>query len=249
MQYLIEDFIYDTNACASRRHAFELYTKAVAKLGFDSAIYTFITDHYAANQKAGHGIQNNYPEDWMKHYWSRGYDKIDPVVKHAFTTSSAFSWKEIERSNRLSSAQKKILHESCDAGLNCGVGIPLYGPRGEIAGVGLACETPDVDVTSIVLHRLKLLTEQFHLVYCSLDSEVEDATAMPSLTRREIEILKWWAAGKTSDEIATIINRSKDSVKWHVRNIYIKLEANSRILAVSKAIRLGIIQLDSADIL
>jgi DNA-binding CsgD family transcriptional regulator len=70
----------------------------------------------------------------------------------------------------------------------------------------------------------------------------------PRLTQREIEILKWWAAGKTSDEIALIVNCSKSNIKFHVNNIYLKLCANTKILAVTKAIRLGLVPLDCVKV-
>lgn len=247
MHYMIEDFIVDTNACLSRMEAFELYKEAISRLGFDSAVYTFITDHNGANQKAGHGIQSNYPEDWMKYYKSNGYEKIDPVVQHAFATASAFTWKDVEETRILSAAQKKLMREAKDAGLNAGVGIPLYGARGEIAGVGLANKTKDVMVDRSILSQIRFITEQFHLVYCLLETS-KNTTHVPRLTPKELEILKWWAIGKTAEEVALILGSTGSNVRWHIRNIYEKLEANSRILAISKAIRLGIIQMDAINI-
>ena len=86
MAYLIEEFIEDTNACTSREEAFDLYQKAISQFGFDSAVYTFITDHKAADIKAKHAVQCNFPEDWMKHYVANDYQDIDPAIVYAFRT-------------------------------------------------------------------------------------------------------------------------------------------------------------------
>jgi len=242
MKYMIEDFIHETNVASSHDEVFSLYRKAIENFGYDSSIYTFITDHPNVNQKAGHGVKNNYPEDWMKHYFEKGYSKIDPVVANALKGTPIFTWDKLVSLPYITKEQKKILNEAEDSGLRNGIGIPLYSPKGEIAGVGLASTSsekynPDRDI----LCKLKILTEQFHSVYCSLSAIKNDYENEVKLSNREIEIMKWWAVGKTADEISTILGCTKSNVKFHISNIYNKLEANTKIYALSKAVRLGII--------
>lgn len=52
------------------------------------------------------------------------------------------------------------------------------------------------------------------------------------LTKREKEILKYIALGKTNDEIARKLNISILTVKTHVRNIYNKIKVPNRIQAI-----------------
>jgi len=52
------------------------------------------------------------------------------------------------------------------------------------------------------------------------------------LTKREKEILKYIALGKTNDEIAGKLNISVLTVKTHVRNIYNKISVPNRIQAI-----------------
>lgn len=61
------------------------------------------------------------------------------------------------------------------------------------------------------------------------------------LSSRELHILKHFTDGKTKKEIATCVDRSIHTVDTHIRSIYKKLKVNSRAVAVSKAIALGII--------
>jgi len=246
VQHVIDDFVAATNAASTREEVFVLYQGAIRKFGYDSALYTFGTDHPSANQKAGSGIRCNFPDDWMKHYLANGYDKIDPVTLTIIGGSNAFTWEQLGRSPSLSKRQTVILQESREAGLNNGIGVPLYGARGEIAGVGLASvDHGRIQVDQNTLSRLQLITQQFHLSYCSLSAQEFCEVKGPGLTKREVEILKWWAGGKTADEIAQILNCSRPTIKFHVKNIYAKLEANTKILAVTKAIRLGLIPLES----
>lgn len=65
----------------------------------------------------------------------------------------------------------------------------------------------------------------------------------PELTRREVEVLKLLAEGTSNREIAEKLHLSIHTVRKHVQNISTKLEAHSKLEAVSKAIRLGIIRL------
>ena len=246
MAYLIEEFIEDTNACSNREEAFELYQKAIGQFGFDSAVYTFITDHKAADIKAKHAVQCNFPEDWMKHYVANDYQSIDPAIVYAFRTRFAFSWDDLQKKEFITKTQRNILNQAQEAGLNDGVGIPIYGPGGEMAGVGLAGSTKGINPDKAMLSKLKLFTEQLHMVYCSLDGDtvLETNPTTEPLTARETEVLKWWAVGKTKEEIGMILNCSQSNIKRHIESIYKKLNANSQILAVIKAIHLGYIQLD-----
>lgn len=63
-----------------------------------------------------------------------------------------------------------------------------------------------------------------------------------SLNEREIEALTWAARGKTSAEIAQILDVTKRTVDFHVDNARIKLGAASRIEAAVKAFSGGLIE-------
>jgi RNA polymerase sigma factor (sigma-70 family) len=56
---------------------------------------------------------------------------------------------------------------------------------------------------------------------------------MDSLTDRELEVLEWVKAGKTNQEIATILNISQNTVKSHLKRIYKKLNVSKRAQAVA----------------
>lgn len=59
------------------------------------------------------------------------------------------------------------------------------------------------------------------------------------LSKREVECLRWAAVGKTDVEIALILNRSCATVRFHIHNAAIKLEAVNRSQTVFKATQLG----------
>jgi DNA-binding NarL/FixJ family response regulator len=63
------------------------------------------------------------------------------------------------------------------------------------------------------------------------------------LTSREKEILMWVKEGKSTWEISSIIGVSKDTVKFHMKKIFHKLNASSRSQAISVAIANKLIDL------
>lgn len=62
------------------------------------------------------------------------------------------------------------------------------------------------------------------------------------LTEREHEILMELSKGLSYSAIGREIFLSEDGVRHHVRNIYRKLQVNSKAEAVSKGIKIGLIQ-------
>ncbi|MEM1048417.1 MAG: LuxR C-terminal-related transcriptional regulator [Pseudomonadota bacterium] len=63
----------------------------------------------------------------------------------------------------------------------------------------------------------------------------------PLLTRREIEVLHWIAAGKSNAEQALILNISANTVSYHLKNIFRKLDVSSRASAVRVATSMGLL--------
>jgi LuxR family maltose regulon positive regulatory protein len=61
------------------------------------------------------------------------------------------------------------------------------------------------------------------------------------LSERETEILRLVAAGRSNPEIADLLYLSLNTVKWHVKNLYSKLDVHSRIEAAARAQELGLL--------
>jgi len=55
-----------------------------------------------------------------------------------------------------------------------------------------------------------------------------------NITRREIEILSLMAKGNLNKEIAGQLNISTETVKKHLKNIYVKIGAHNKIEALNK---------------
>jgi DNA-binding NarL/FixJ family response regulator len=63
----------------------------------------------------------------------------------------------------------------------------------------------------------------------------------PVLSNREKDILKWLKEGKGSWDISRILHISRNTVNFHIKNLFRKLDVVNRTQAVSEALRRGII--------
>ncbi|MFZ6777636.1 response regulator transcription factor [Undibacterium sp. Ji83W] len=95
-------------------------------------------------------------------------------------------------------------------------------------------------------YLLALLTPHLHLALAHALTSVEEFPIKPgisnkTLSERQREILHWLHEGKTNWEIATILKLTEVNVKYHIDQIFAKLDVRSRVHAVAKAYELGLL--------
>jgi len=59
--------------------------------------------------------------------------------------------------------------------------------------------------------------------------------AIVKLSNREIAVLRWTADGKTSGEIACILNIAERTVNFHINNVIAKLNATNKTSGCDKS--------------
>ena len=133
------------------------------------------------------------------------------------------------------------MQEAAEARLLSGAAVAIYGPNFEVAGVGIASTTGGVKPSADMLSVIRALSHQFHFAYSQFDRISTPQEGIVYLTPREREILLYSAEGKSRPVIAAILSVSEQTVRFHLKNIYAKLDVSTRQTAVVKAIRLGLI--------
>jgi two-component system NarL family response regulator len=68
--------------------------------------------------------------------------------------------------------------------------------------------------------------------------------ALPPLTDREEAVLRLLAGGKSNKEIGVLLAISTETVKTHVKNVFLKLGVFDRTQAATAALRLGFVRMD-----
>lgn len=236
-----EDYVDRANKARSVEELCAVFRNAIHQHGLDRMHFCLLSDHNNIGLKAGIGFIENYPQDWMSYYFEQGLDKVDPVISYAYQKGNTFKWRKIETRLNLTAPQRYCLNAGREAGLYHGIGAPMFGPY-RFAGFGLASSEPK-DSFDGNLDMISAYCTHFYTAFQRLYFTEDQLTECQNiyLTPKEREILIWVARGKSSPVIADILGLSLDGVKHHLRNIYKKLNTNSRTVAACKAISYGLI--------
>jgi DNA-binding CsgD family transcriptional regulator len=248
----IADFIERSSGIASPQELFELLVEAARDEGYDQLAYGALT--YREPQLAEHpspAIALNYSEQWQSRYAERRYNEVDPVVAFTPRIARPFLWERLR--DRLTHRQELVMNEAHEAGLRNGISVPLHGPWARVAVVSFASGFDDADPHACLSH-FNALASLFHVAFTAIVHGPElDAAAIANdpetnppaiaLSQRERDCLNWTAQGKSSWDIGMILAISENTVNFHVKNAMRKLGSTSRIVAVLKAVRLGLISI------
>jgi DNA-binding CsgD family transcriptional regulator len=125
---------------------------------------------------------------------------------------------------------------------------PVHLPRG-LVGAVFWCSREPVGVEALfrthagTMHNLALRLVATHN---EARGRPRNATVPQTLTRREVQCLRWAAAGKTDGEIGIILSLSVSTVRFHLRNAAAKLGATGRAQSIQIAAGLGFVGAQAA---
>ncbi|MBR9970371.1 helix-turn-helix transcriptional regulator [Magnetospirillum sulfuroxidans] len=178
----------------------------------------------------------DYPQEWQKHYFEKNYVTIDPVVTRAFQAHIPYRWDQLRD---LTTLQNRMFNEAHEIGLLHGITVPIHGPTGGVFVASIASPHDDIDHLRS-LSVANILVTQAYSVLVGLKHPGAPGAPV-ALTGRERECLIWSARGKSSWDIGVILNISDNTVNFHLKNAMSKLKTSTRVLAIVKAIRMGLI--------
>jgi DNA-binding CsgD family transcriptional regulator len=123
-----------------------------------------------------------------------------------------------------------------------GIVLPLAQQQDEIATLGLALNVPVPDEQKQnLLRELRVLGHYFHSHNLRINGH--DCSKEIIMSARELDCLKWAAAGKTAWEASVILGISERTVRFHLNTAREKLGCSTTTHAVAKAIANHIIQI------
>lgn len=237
----ISEFIEGTNDARTPSELTSVFKQAIAARGYEHFVYGMLTNHRQYEFKDNISppvLAIDYPGEWIKHYFENGYLAIDPIVSRTPVMRRPFLWDEL---TNLTDRQNTFMSEAKDAGLDRGICVPIHGPFGESFSINFVTSNRDVDPAR-TLRELQMLATSYHTAYFEMVVQSPDRPPEPTqLTQRERECLVWSARGKSSWDIGMILGISEDTVNFHIKNSMAKLDAGNRIMAIVKAIRMGLI--------
>jgi two-component system NarL family response regulator len=92
-----------------------------------------------------------------------------------------------------------------------------------------------------ILEAIRTVHAGRRLIAPEVAARLADRVSSPSLTSREVAVLELVARGMSNKEIGAALFVSETTIKYHLKNIYVKLGAGDRTEAALLAAQRGII--------
>jgi DNA-binding CsgD family transcriptional regulator len=182
----------------------------------------------------------NWPTNWARLSDERGFSAASIMTTEARVRLTPFTWLEARDAQPLTSAEQQVWESALAFGWRNGFVLPIHGPGGYFATVSMASLEPELDLRPEKRARLQLLATLTHERACGLAGLMSHEQLAERMTPREIECLRWVAAGKTDPEIGEILAISATTVKFHVDRARTKLGARTRAQAVARLVLYGL---------
>lgn len=182
-------------------------------------------------------ITTNWPEELIRKYEqtdmfraSRIIQGLKKTILPVFADSLLFARA---RENGVKSTLLGIFY---DPGFRKTIGLSLHDAHG-VQYMVMLSGNQEIETDADLSHLLFDIMKALDLYAANIEVERADV----HLADREIQCLQWAAAGKTSEEIAVILEISSHTVNAYLQTAIKKLDCVTRVQAVARAVRLRLI--------
>lgn len=208
-----------------------------SKLGFRAADSLAVIDQTSSASKFFYVSSDDRPE-WLSidpSYWRR-----DPVMQHSKTSSVPIVWGA---RNYATSGLEDIHEVLVSNGMRSGINVCAHLRGGRHFAVALNTDIELLEDRKLVAHALPQL--QLFAVH-ALDSASrlffpQEECLVGQFTRKEVDVLSWVLDGKSTSEIADLLNLSEDFTVAILAKVTKSLDCANEHQAALKALRLGLI--------
>jgi LuxR family transcriptional regulator, quorum-sensing system regulator SolR len=213
--------------------------KFAQQMGFEHFVYALTIN--APSLKQQYYLLSGYPREWIERYVSYDYLKMDPVVKHAQSTTLPAIWS----GDRLHDSKSAEFWEEARAfGLEYGMSFAVHEQPGVTGIFSLARDKPldlqTLDMAALI-GRAQMFASMLHHAVSRIDLPKLLPTQSAALTPRERECLRWSADGKTAWETGQILNIAERTVVFHLNNVIQKLRVANKMQAIVRAVVLNLL--------
>ncbi|SFU07259.1 LuxR family transcriptional regulator [Kosakonia arachidis] len=182
-------------------------------------------------------VETTYPQAWMQQYQAENFFAIDPVLKAENFIQGHLPWNDT-----LFQDARVLWDAARDHGLRKGISQCLMLPNHALGFLSVSRSSLSGKMLSEdeIELRLQTLVQLSLLALTRLEDQMVLTPEM-RFSKREREILKWTAEGKTSAEIAMILSISENTVNFHQKNMQKKFNAPNKTQIACYAAATGII--------
>lgn len=223
-------------------------TAYFAGLGFGRVNYgftRFLTERTIGNPEDAVFLTTG-DDDYAQRYFSGGLFARTPAFRWAQENTGACTWlwvKEAFERGELSADEAAAVRQNVAMGVTAGITVSFPETSSRAKGALGMIADPGVDHAQVELiwakHRQEILAvaNMMHLKIVNMPG----ANRRRRLTQRQREALEWVADGKTTQDVALLMQVSPAMVEKHLRLGREALEVETTAQAVAKAALLNMI--------
>ncbi|MGB3339496.1 MAG: LuxR family transcriptional regulator [Devosia sp.] len=180
-----------------------------------------------------------YSSEWVEHYRSHGYVKIDPVIQIGLRRLLPFDWDDLPKED---AALRQFFGEAAEFGLGRrGMSFPVHGHSGDRALFSVSADLSEREwewARRTAFRHFPIIAAHLHDAVLRTEGVLR---TQPHLSPRELECLQWTSGGKTVWECGVILRLSPHTVRCYLESARHKLGASSNTHAVSIALKSGLL--------
>ena len=218
-----------------------LHVQRMADYGFDRLLYGFTRYHTATSLGDPQDmiLLTNHTQEYMETFMRDNHYFHGPMVRWALENSGACSWswmEEMSRSDMLTEGEKKVVAFNRSMNVTAGYTVSFRSVsdrnKGAIAltaKVGMSQAQVD-EIWSEHGEEIMVLNNVLHLKLLTLPY-----SGARALTKRQREVLQWVGDGKTTQDIAILLELTPATVEKHLRLAREALDVETTAQAVLKA--------------
>ena len=226
-------------------HGIQERAEGIAFLKMAGSVYPLTTTSYLGlNIPLGTGrtrfVQCTYSDAWVKHCVSREPLSVNRLATLTPALSAPLDWSELP-DNPDTHELLRCAH-ACKGSTQL-LSLPLRPLVGETALFFVAAEMEKETWQAqkkTLLREFQVLASYFHQHILRIYGH--DAESQILVSARELDCLKWVAAGKTAWEASVILGISERTVRFHLNAAREKLNCLTTTQAVAKAVSQQLIE-------
>lgn len=187
--------------------------------------------HFSLNQQDQSGLgHSSYNQEFCSLYMSQGLLSDPSVIQLATTRVGQASSED----DPTIIEPRSLVSLKLDFGIQTCHSVAVRGK--EASSLYISFSNFDRRQHARLAVIMEVVAPHLFLAYMHAHAkwkELDSMRSAPALTPREREILSWAAEGKTNWEISLILHVSLNTIKFHMKNIFWKLQVENRWAAVA----------------
>ena len=208
-------------------------------MGFEHFAYALTVK--VPSVKCSSTSSTGFPQPWLERYLAAGYFKVDPIVRHAETSTLPAIWTDDAFHDGKSA---EFWEEAQAFGLSAGLSFAVHEQPG-VTGIFSLARDKALDLQgqdlAALVGRAQMFASLLHHAVARIDLPKLLPEQTAPLTARERECLQWTADGKTAWEIGRILSIAERTVVFHINNVVQKLGAANKMQAIVRAVALKLV--------